>query len=259
MPSMKWTLKIKLAILALVFPISFGIIGVLIGIFLQNKSIVISFSISGLLLGTLFNMVCIYRKLFTIVLYQAPLPLALFLLTWWVSNSFTNDLMAVIIGLIGFLIGLWLNVELVLPYQFYKIKKRVLALIYLFFSIASLGFFMGIPVFNLLLGVLAGNYLSIRVLRNYKSKKYIRKNLIQGSIYTSIILLIITFFSGLIVISDMENSISILEQLLHYPINQTLFLSFIIIGGLVIVILQYFITLFTATTMLQLWQYRRMT
>lgn len=117
---------------------------------------------------------------------------------------------------------------------------------------------MGIPVFNLLLGLLAGNYLSIRVLRNYKSKKIIQKNLKQGALYTALTLLIITLFAGILAASDIENSLLIAERVLHQKVPVNLFYFAIIAGGVFIVVFQYFVTLFTAKTMLQLWQHRRL-
>jgi hypothetical protein len=258
MQPMSHLLKYKLLLLAVVFPVSFSATGGLIGVFLHNTSVAILFASVGLALGILLNIVCYSRKLFTIVLYQAPIPLALFLLSWWISNSFTSELWALLIGLVGLILGLWINQELILPFQFYKVKKRILALIYLFFSIASLGFFMGVPIFNILLGMLAGNYLSIRVLRIFRSKKTMLKHLKQGALYTAIVLFIMVLFASLLVGSDIENTLLIAQRVLHYPISIKMFYLVIGVGGVFIVVVQYFVTLFTAKTMLQLWQHRRM-
>lgn len=252
-------LKFKLILLALIFPLSFFGLGWFVGMVMHNSSLTLIFSIIGLALGIFLNLVCFYRKLFTVVLYQTPIPLALFLLTWWISNSFTDDLFALFIGLGGLLVGLWLNQILVLPYQFYRIRKRVLAIIYLFFSVACLGFFMGIPVFNLLLGILAGNYLSIRVLRYFKSQEIMTRNLRQGAMYTAVVLFFITLFAAIVAISDYNNSIQLASQVLQYSFDKLQFYLLIIVGGLVIVFLQYFITFYTAQTMLQIWLHRRST
>ncbi|MDA3892581.1 MAG: hypothetical protein PF517_13030 [Salinivirgaceae bacterium] len=251
------TLKTKLFILSLLFPLSFGFIGGLMGYFLYTPITAIIFVCIGLIIGIALNIVCYYRKLFTITLFQSPIPLSMFLLVLWISNAFMSDLYAFLFAIGGLLIGLWLNNELILPFQFYRIRKRYLGIIYFFFSIAFMGVFMGIPAFNLLLGALAGNYLSIRVISNYRQERSIKKNLRQGAFYTSLILFIITALSGLIAISDIENSIQLATQIIKIPLNKDLFVGLIIVGGIAIVLLQYVITLFTAKTMLQLWKHKR--
>ncbi len=243
--------------LSMVFPVSFALIGIMMGIFLYNLTVSIILGFLGLIIGILLDMVCYYRKLFTAALFQGPIPLALFLLFWWISDTLVSEVAALGIGVIGLIIGLWLNSELVVPYQFYKIKKRYLAIIYLFFSMAFMGFFMGIPVFNILLGVLAGNYLSIRIISNYKEEREINRNMKQGSVFTSVTLLLITGIAALLAISDLDNSILVAQQVLHFPVDKTLFYLLITLGGLLIVLFQYYLTLFTAKTMLQLWKHKR--
>lgn len=250
-------LKIKLLLLSLVFPLSFSFIGFIEGLYSYNNAITILLAFAGLIIGILLNFICYHRKLFTIALYQTPIPLAIVLLVWWISNPFMSDLNSLFFAIGGLLIGLWLNKELILPYQFYKIKKRILALVYLFFSIVTLGYFIGIPAFNILLGFFAGNYLSIRAISNYKIERQINKDFKQGAAYTSLILFIITAFAFIMAFSDIEHSIKLTNQILGIPINKTFFIVLTSLGGIFIVILQYFITLFTARTMLQLWKHKR--
>ncbi len=251
------SLKTKLLILSMVFPLSFSFINFFMGYYFYGTTMAIILGFLGIILGILLDLVCYYRKLFTIFLYQTPIPLVLFLLVWWISNTFVNDLFALFFAIGGLLIGLWLNSELIMPFQFYRIKKRILGIIYFFFSIVLLGFFMGIPVFNLLLGFLAGNYLSIRVISNYKIEHDINKDIKQGAVYTSLVLFIITTIALLIALSDMESSMQMAHQILNIPLNASFFIFLIVAGGIIIIIIQYYITLFTAKTMLQLWKHRR--
>jgi len=254
---LKKDLKIKLILLATIFPMSLSISGYFIGYYEYNLTVAYILGFAGLITGILLNIVCFYRKLFTIVLYQTPIPMALFLISWWISSTFVNDLKALLFAVGGLVIGLWLNKELVIPFQFYKIKKRVLAIVYIFFSISVLGYFMGIPVFNLLLGFLAGNYLSIRVMSNYKVEREITKNFKKGALYTSFVLLMITLLAWFTAMSDVENSIQTANEVLGVSLSKDKFILLITTGGILIVILQYFITYYTAKTMLQLWKHKR--
>ena len=250
-------LRIKLIILSLVFPVTFSFIGFMEGIYFYNNSVTLLLAIVGLIVGVILTYICYRRKLFTIALYQAPIPLSIFLLVWWVSNLFVSEYQSILIAIGGLLLGLWLNKELVLPYQFYKMKKRVLAIVYIFFSIALLGYFIGIPAFNILLGILAGNYLSIRVIRNYKEEQEINKNFKQGSAYTSFVLLIITAIATLLAISDIDYSLQLANRVIHSSFDKTTLIILMVIGGVAIITIQYFVTLFTAKTMFQLWKHKR--
>lgn len=257
MQPLKQKLKIKLIILSLVFPLSFSVIGFFEGLNTYSNIVTLFLTIIGLIIGIILTYICYRRKLFTIALYQTPIPLSLFLLVLWISNIFVSDFQSILFALGGLLIGLWLNKELVSPYQFYKVKKRALAIVYLFFSIAMLGYFIGIPAFNLLLGLFAGNYLSIRVISNYKDERDINKDIKQGSAYTSLALLIITTIAFLLAITDMDYSLQLASDILKRPVSKQLLIIIITTGGVVIIILQYFVTLFTARTMLQLWKHKR--
>jgi hypothetical protein len=258
MPLMNPLLKIKLVILSLIFPFSFSIAGFLIGWYIHNATFTIIFSITGFVLGILLDFICNSHKLFTLALFYAPIPLSIFILSWWIADIFTSTNYSLLIGLFGFGIGYWLNYELVLPYQFFKIKKRILATVYVVFSVSCLGFFMGVPFFNILLGVLAGNYLSIRIMENFRRKAYVEKSFRQGALFTAAILFLMVFFSGLNALTDLQSSMQLVEQLLNTSLSTVQFYWLLAIGGVNLVIIQYFITLFTANTMFEYWMHKKL-
>lgn len=256
-------LKLKLIILAFIFPISFALAGIIIGNNIQLFDIAVNsnyapsiFGGIGFLLGTILNLICYYRKLFAIAIYQTPIPLALFFAFRWVTNIFLAELAADAIALVGLLIGLWLNKELVLPYQFYKVPKRILATLYLFYSIVALGFFLGVPIFNILLGMFAGNYLAVRII-SYGNNENHKKNINQGSMFSAIIILIVSIFAGLIAMNDIDSYVQLISQLVHIQINPDQFLSLFLFTITLTTIVQYFITRFTAYTMLDLFSHRK--
>lgn len=258
------SLKIKLFILSLVFPLSFLLAGYLIGensyllgFEFRNTGVTIILSTVGFLIGVIFNIICYYRKVFAIAIYQTPIPLTLFFSFWWISNSFVNEWIAISLGFFGLLLGLWLNSVLVLPYQFFKVKKRILALLYLFYSIIILGLFMGVPIFNILLGVFAGNYLAMRIISYIKDDKDIGRSINQGALFSALVILIISILSGLMAFVDLETYLQTFTSLTHIPINGEKFLLILIIAGFVGVALQYFITRFTAYTMLHFHNYKK--
>lgn len=250
-------LRFKVLVLALVLPVSFAIIGLLISWYTRNHAFIIISGLSGFMLGVFLDFICYYRKLFAIAIYQTPIPLALFLLIWWIGNSFLLPTLAFMAGVAGLVIGLWLNKELVLPYQFFKVSKKALALLYFFYSIVFMGFFLGIPVFNLLLGVFAGNYIAIRIISYVKDEKEEREHIRNGSLFSSFVLFIICLISGFFTLTDIENSLQLIREMFHLNIQKNTLVYVMATGVVVMVFVQYFITRFTAKTILSLHKYRK--
>ncbi len=261
---MNLTLKIKLILLTLVLPISFLLAGILIGensfllgFSFHSLQITIILSLVGFIVGILFNIICYYRKIFGVAIYQTPIPLTLFLIFWLIADTFIGDWLSLFVGILGLLLGLWLNTTLVLPYQFFKIKKRILALLYLFYSFVILGLFMGVPIFNLLLGVFAGNYLAMRIVSYIKNDNFIKKSIHQGALFSAFIILIISLIAGLLAFSDIESYLEICYNITQIQLSSDKFLIFLIVMGILGVIAQYFITYFTANTILDLHKHRK--
>lgn len=262
---MNAALKIKVFFLAMVFPISFLLAGWLIGensyllgFDFHNTGVTLLLSGVGFLFGALLNVICYYRKVFAIALYQTPIPLTLFFASWWIVNSLVNTWLAISIGFLFLLVGLWINSVIIIPYQFFRIKKRVLALLYVFYSIVILGLFMGVPLFNILMGVFAGNYLAIRTVSYVKLQKTITKNIRQGALFSSIVILFVSILASLMAFVDLETYLQTFTSLTQIPINAEKFFLFLVIAVLIGVLLQYFVTWFTATTMLQLHNHKKL-
>lgn len=249
--------KIMFLLLSLICPIAFGFIGAFFWRITGGSSLLSLFVVLGFASGILLNIICLRKRLFTLALFHIPIPFSFFLLTWWIADIFTSIISAIFIGVIGFLIGIWINYELVLPYQFYKIKKRILASVYVVFSVAVWGIFMGIPFFNILLGVLAGNYLSIRVMENYRREAFVLKNFRQGALFTSAVLFVLLIISALTSLDVFPSLIREIEKVLYITLNPILHPWLIAILGIIVLLLQYFITIFTAKTMFAYWMSKK--
>lgn len=251
------TLKFKLIALSLVFPVTFFVVGWIIAWYHQWLHQQFLIALLGFVFGIIVNVFCYSRKLFTLALFYTPLPLAIFMLTWWVSDIITSSIYSLLFATLGLLVGYWLNKELVIPFQFYKIKKRILAVVFLFFNIICVGFFLGIPHFNLILGFLAGNYLSIRVMSNYQRVNYVAKSINQGALFAALTMLFITLFSGFGFISDDANTLIHLKSVTGFDVTKKHLIQVVILSGILLPVMQYFITRFTAQTMLQFWKYNK--
>jgi MFS family permease len=238
-----------IAFLAVLFPVTFLIFGIISGLYVDKLLGSIIFGLGGLLLGIGLNYICYYRKLFTLVLFWTPVPLALLLVFLWISSPFVNTYMSLVFGGLGLGLGLLINNILIRPFQFYRLKKRLLAILYLFFSIAMLGIFKGVPVFNLLLGILAGNYLAIRVISNRRTLAEVKRNFRQGAFFSAFVLLLIAMLSVWMAFVDQHNIIEILNDKLPFVLSPINFRAFLFSSAIVLAVIQYFLTLYTSTVM----------
>jgi hypothetical protein len=251
-------LNFQLVFVALVFPVSLSVAGLLISWFYELIHLKLLLVISGFCLGLAVNAICYYRKLFTILLYKAPAPLILFIMPWWMTYDFFSTLTSFLIGLAGLLTGLFINAVLVHPYQFYRIPKRILAVIYLLFSIILIGIFMGVPVFNLLLGALAGNYLSIRTLTYKREQKHINRHVMWGALFTALIMLIMVALSGFMTGLNSESMLNTVNELLNTNVDAQTWQYLLVSIGILLIVGQYLLTYFTAHTLIAYRQKMRM-
>ena len=70
--------------------------------------------------------------------------------------------MAVSAAIAGVFVGVVFDHALLIDKPFYLARKRVLIIVYMLLSFILLGVMMGVPVSNFLLGIMAGNYYSLR-------------------------------------------------------------------------------------------------
>ncbi len=251
-------LNARLILLTLFLPLSFACIGYVTGMYLKEPALAVIYSLSGAILGFMIDYVCAFRKVFKILLHKVPLPLILSLLSWWIGRSISNNYIGILAGICGAIIGLWLNRIMVVSFRYYKIRKRILVLVYFFFSIGIIGLFFGIPVFNLFLGVLAGNYLSIRVTSFYRgNKEKIRKTFFRGSLFTSLTILFLSLLSSYIALFDIDHTNYLLSLIHVNEMDYNKLALFIVIGSVLLAVAEFAITMFTAQTMLSYWEHKR--
>jgi len=149
-------------------------------------------------------------------------------------------------ALLGFSVGLIISllIRFILKPDIYKLPIWILILIYIFYNVCILGFFMGVPVFNLVAGALAGYYWSKRILNRNElnnSGRYIQK----VSMFTSSVTATVCLTSAVIALLS-KSTPEDLKGMFHlnFDITRPLLVSLIIIGGIMLVALQYYLTRF---------------
>lgn len=172
--------------------------------------------INGLIIGSLF-----------------PLTLGLLSVTIWVlfDKSESRPFIYLISGLlIGGLIDLkflksWIN------YRF-KMPIWIITLIYLMYNVFVYGFFMGLPVFNAFLGLLAGYYFGNRICFNKVESEKHPKLINQVSIFSGLIMTTVCISSGFLAIYDNGAAGMIKNVLgLSFEVTHSMLWIIVLIGG----------------------------
>lgn len=196
-----------------------------------------------------------FDRLIFNVLFGMVIPAICFLGCWGISFLFTgNEKTIIIASLSGLCLGLM--IDLIIYFFFkpdiFKLSKPILIIIYLFYNTWLFGFFMGVPVFHLALGIIAGYYWVKRLIYQNEIKDY-KKEIQRTSRFTSVIIGVVCLFSATIALMS-PSTPSDLKGMLRLPfeISQTILWCIIIAGGLILIIGQYFLTRATMISILKL-------
>ncbi len=124
----------------------------------------------------------------------------------------------------------------------YGIPSCYLLAAYAFYSICLLGFFMGVPVFNIALGLPAGFYAAMKCAKEGKERSYIT----QTARVTAVFMLLVCTGSAAIALHDPYTARNLQGMLKPgFEITDSMVLALIIIGGLSLVAAQYMLTSLT--------------
>ena len=189
-----------------------------------------------------------FDRIFFNCLFGFVIPILCFLTFWWGSLLFTKEekviTIAALTGLgVGIMISLFL--KLTLKPDIYSLSKPILVLIYLFYNVGMFGFFMGVPVFHPVLGIIAGYYWARRLFYRDGIVDYKAENK-RVSGFTATVIGFVCIFSAFFALIS-ESTLYDLKHMLHLSFNITKFMliSLILSGGLFLVTAQYILTSIT--------------
>jgi hypothetical protein len=173
---------------------------------------------------------------------------------WLTFVSGSAERTIFISALLAFSVGIFISllIRFILKPDNYKIPVPVLILVYLFYNVCILGFFMGVPVFNLAAGALAGYYWSKRII-NRNELNNSRRDIQRVSVFTSSVTAVVCLTSAIVALLS-KSTPEDLKGMFHlnFDITRPLLVSLITIGGLMLVGLQYYLTRFVMVKTLRL-------
>jgi hypothetical protein len=184
------------------------------------------------------------------VMFWGVLPTILFLAGWWSSIGLQDNQEIFSIAMGGLGLGILID-ALVLKHKLKSLetlKPWVLMSVYVFYSIMVLGFFMGVPVFNLFLGILAGRFMGRVGLFLGHTKDKMNSVIHTTALFVSAVMVGVCAISGWIALIDpLDTAVNLQGMLgLNFEVTEMMVYGLVVIGGIGLVALQYGVTLFFA-------------
>ena len=172
-------------------------------------------------------------------------PILCFLTGWWSSIFILPEELIKYVTLGGLLVGIIIDVLFLKRWivQAYKMNLKWLIVIYLFYSAGMFGFFMGVPVFNLLLGLFAGFYMGLRMVEEKKTKAEAETIFRKTGLFTSFVLGVTCVTAIVIAATDASTAANINGMFgLNDPLSIETILILSGVGGAALVVLEYYLT-----------------
>jgi hypothetical protein len=180
------------------------------------------------------------------LIFWGMIPLILFLLGWWSSIGLNDNQEIFSIALAGMGFGILIDVFVLKPWlkSLETLSSGILISVYVFYSIMILGFFMGVPVFNIGLGILGGRFMARVGLYQGLTETRMDKLIHSTARITTIILFGICLISAWIALKDPVDTAINLQGMfqLGFTVTESMVFGLVGFGGLLLLILQYFLT-----------------
>lgn len=168
------------------------------------------------------------------------IPAAAICLFWWVSFLLGFDIRFWTIT--GIFVGVGLDLFMLrgLVTRFYSFSMTALVLIFCLYSIGIFGFFMGVPVFNVALGVVAGIYVGRRAKLTGVTRDLMRIQLRRAAVFSTIVLLVLCTASAVLALTDPYTGANLQGMLnLKSELTPADIWFLIIVGGTLLLVCQY--------------------
>jgi hypothetical protein len=186
--------------------------------------------IDGLIIGSLF-----------------PLSLGLLAVTIWflLDKSESRPIIYVAVGL---LLGAVIDLKFLKGWidRRYNLPLWTVAAIYIVYNVFVYGFFMGLPVFNVFLGLLAGYYFGHRICFNQVEPEKHSKLVNQVSQFTGLIMTLVCISSGFLALFDYGAAGMIRDVLgLDFEVTHAMMWGIVLIGGMLLILTTILLTRIT--------------
>jgi hypothetical protein len=171
-----------------------------------------------------------------------------FLAGWWISLPLVSESHIMQWALAGLLLGVLVDAIFLAGWirGAYSAKPWVWMAVYVFYSIGLFGMFMGVPVFHVLLALPAGVFIGRWLVRTGADSIRVRKAARQSAIWTTGVLGLVCIASAAVALASPSTASDLHGMLgLPFAVTPAMILGLILGGGIVILALEWWLTLQT--------------
>ncbi len=167
------------------------------------------------------------------VLGAVPL-IACSLAGWWISIPLVSESHIFYWVVVGFLVGVVINVLFLRRWirRAYVAKPWVWMGVYVFYSVGLLGFFMGVPVFNVALAVPAGIFVGRWLACTSSEATRVQQVARRVAMFTSSILGLVCIASASVALASSSTAYDLQHMLgLPFEVTRAMIITLILGGG----------------------------
>jgi hypothetical protein len=195
---------------------------------------------------------------FIVGMVLGPVPVLLclaVLVSIWFFTGLLTDETGPYLGLSALAIGIIIDCFFLKGWvrSAYQINNKVLAAIYIFYSIGVFGFCMGIPILNFPVGMMAGIYTARKMYYTKASREESNRNIKRTSVFTAVVMVLICCLLTLWAIAGQMIGYRLETPVLSFTFTAPVFFGVVFAGGAALVLLQYWLTSRTAKIALRFW------
>ncbi|MCJ7728290.1 MAG: hypothetical protein MUO27_00155 [Sedimentisphaerales bacterium] len=125
----------------------------------------------------------------------------------------------------------------------YTMNAKAIGAVYVFYSVCALGFFMGIPIGNIFLGILAGIYSARRFSLTSHNRPNAGDYFKRTAIFSAAVMVLICALLALWAVAGKVPGSKFQTPFISFTFTAPIFWTVVIVGGAFLVLLQYGLTI----------------
>ena len=175
-------------------------------------------------------------------------PLTAFLIAWWSMYTVLTGWKIIAIPVAAALFGLVVDAFQLKRWieGAYRTRWSAWVVVYLFYSTCVFGFFMGVPVFNLVLALPAGFYISCRLVAQKVGEEQGEKIILRVKLFTTVITGLVCTASAILALRDPYTGANLEGMLrLSFEMTQGMIVVLILVGGVGVLAFNWWLTALT--------------
>ncbi len=124
----------------------------------------------------------------------------------------------------------------------YTMSNRAIGAVYIFYSVCALGFFMGVPIGDILLGIFAGVYAARKMHFTIADEERRNQYFRNTAKFAAAVMILICCLITLWALAGKMTSYRLETPFLSFTFTVPIFFAIVLAGGTFLVLLQYWLT-----------------